>query len=73
MWPSRLGKPRVYSPALQPGMVRLLYHLGKAMGLPMTRLVDQLIHEALRLRELPAEVLPHYQNLTNPHPKESPA
>ena len=70
MWPSRLGKPRVYTPALQPGMVRLLYHLGKAMGLPMTRLVDQLIHEALRRRELPAEVLPHYLNLTNPLPQE---
>ena len=73
MWPSKLGKPRVYTPALHPEMVRVLYHLGKAMGLPMTRLVDQLIHEALRRRELPAEVLPHYQNLTNSHPKETPA
>ena len=39
-----------YSPQLRREMVSRLYHLAKAERVPMTRLVDQLVNEALARR-----------------------
>jgi hypothetical protein len=37
-----------YSPPIRREIVRVLYHERKSRGIPMTRLVDQLLTEALK-------------------------
>ena len=44
----------MYTPAIAPGLIPVLYRLGKARGLPMTRLVSELLFDALERAELPA-------------------
>jgi hypothetical protein len=42
-----MPKAKWYSPQLRRDLVTTLYHRAKAEGIPMTRLVDRLIEEAL--------------------------
>lgn len=42
-----MAKSRHYSPALSRFMVSVLYHEAKAQGIPMTRLVDRVLRQAL--------------------------
>lgn len=42
-----MSRPRPYSPQLSRLVVSALYHEAKCRRLPMTRLADQLLHEAL--------------------------
>ncbi len=42
-----MAQPRHYSPALSRFMVSVLYHEAKARKLPMTKLTDQLLRQAL--------------------------
>jgi hypothetical protein len=49
----------MYSPEIDPLLIRPLYHLGKARKQPMTQLVSELIFEALVARELPDEAARH--------------
>ena len=53
------GTP-MYSPAIAPGLIPVLYRLGKARGVPMTRLVSELLFDALERIDLPANALPHF-------------
>ena len=39
--------PRVYSPALNRSLVRRLYYAAKDLRIPMTRLLIQIVEEAL--------------------------
>ena len=50
----------MYSPAIAPGLIPVLYRLGKARGVPMTRLVSELLFDALERTDLPADALPHF-------------
>ena len=45
----------MYSPKISETLIPLLYHLGKARHMPMTRLVDTLIRRALAAEEQPQE------------------
>jgi hypothetical protein len=45
----------VYSPKIDPLLIRPLYHLGKARKQPLTKLVSELLYEALSTRQMPAE------------------
>ena len=45
----------MYSPTIDPLLIRPLYYLGKARKQPLTKLVSQLLYEALSTRELPEE------------------
>lgn len=38
----------VYTPALNKHLVEKLYHLAAAKGVPMTKLLNELVEEALR-------------------------
>jgi len=42
-----MAKPRHYSPPLSRFMVSVLYHEAKARRIPMTKLTDQLLRQAL--------------------------
>jgi hypothetical protein len=44
---TEMSRPKWYSPQLRRDLVTRLYFRAKAEGLPMTRLVDRLIEEAL--------------------------
>ena len=57
--PTSPRKP-MYSPAIAPGLIPVLYRLGKARGVPMTRLVSELLFDALERSDLPADALPHF-------------
>ena len=46
----------MYSPQLSESLIPVLYHLRKARGIPMTKLVNELIVKALRAEELPSEI-----------------
>jgi len=46
----------MYSPKISEELVPVLYRLGKARRVPMTRLVDLLIRRALAAEEVPQEV-----------------
>ncbi len=37
----------MYSPAIAPGLIPVLYRLGKARSVPMTTLVSELLFDAL--------------------------
>ncbi len=50
----------MYSPAIDPGLIPVLYRLGKARGVPMTTLVNELLFDVLERTELPADALPHF-------------
>ena len=45
----------MYSPVIDPLLIKPLYHLGKARKQPLTKLVSELLYEALSTRQLPAE------------------
>ena len=49
----------MYSPNIDPLLIRPLYHLGKARKQPMTRLVSELIFEGLVARNLPDDAVRH--------------
>jgi hypothetical protein len=49
----------MYSPQIDPLLIRPLYHLGKARKQPMTSLVNQLIFRALVEEELADEAARH--------------
>ena len=55
----------MYSPAIAPGLIPVLYRLGKARGVPMTALVSTLLFDALERTELPPDAVPHF-NLVVP-------
>ena len=42
-----MATPRYYVPTISRSLVRALYHEGKHRHMPMTRLVDELLTEAL--------------------------
>ena len=42
-----MATPRYYVPTISRSLVRVLYHEGKHRHMPMTRLVDELLTEAL--------------------------
>ena len=46
----------MYSPKISEELVPLLYRLGKARRVPMTRLVDSLLRKALAAEDQPQEV-----------------
>jgi hypothetical protein len=46
----------MYSPKISEGLVPILYRLGKARKMPMTQLVSELIHRALKAEPLPDEI-----------------
>ena len=46
---------QLYSPVIDPLLIKPLYHLGKARKQPLTKLVSELLFEALSTRQLPAE------------------
>ncbi len=46
----------MYSPKISDALVPILYRLGKARRMPMTRLVDELITKALTAEQLPDEI-----------------
>ncbi len=46
----------MYSPKISHGLVPILYRLGKARRMPMTKLVSELIHRALQAEQLPDEI-----------------
>ena len=57
----------MYSPKISPELVPVLYREAKSRGIPMTRLVDRLLREALtsqRLCPKAAEVLAERQTFT---------
>jgi hypothetical protein len=45
---SLMAKPTCYQPAISRFLIRALYHEGKRRGVPMTRLVDELLTGALK-------------------------
>jgi hypothetical protein len=53
----------MYSPSIDPGLIPVLYRLGKAGGLPMTKLVDRLLFDTLERTELPDEALPYFNQV----------
>ena len=53
--------PRVYSPALNRSLVRRLYFAAKDLRIPMTRLLSQIVEEALD-RIAPVSSLPDPQS-----------
>jgi len=42
-----MATPRYYVPAISRSLVRVLYHEGKRRRMPMTRLVDEVLTQAL--------------------------
>lgn len=42
-----MATPRYYVPTISRSLVRVLYHEGKHRHMPMTRLVDELLTQAL--------------------------
>lgn len=46
-----MARPTHYSPPIRRDLVRVLYHERIRRGIPMTRLVDQILTDALRLTE----------------------
>ena len=44
----------MYSPKIAEELIPVLYHIAKARSLPMTRLVDRIIREALVREDLPS-------------------
>ena len=46
MW--LMAKPTCYQPEISRFLIRALYHEGKRRGVPMTRLVDELLTGALQ-------------------------
>jgi hypothetical protein len=67
----------MYSPAIDPGLIPVLYRLGKARGVPMTELVSTLLFDALERIELPADAIPHFEQVApcyrNPNPQQEAA
>ncbi|MCC5851057.1 MAG: hypothetical protein JJU29_23455 [Verrucomicrobia bacterium] len=68
----------MYSPQIDPLLIRPLYHLGKARKQPMTALVSELIFEALIARDLPDEAARHldaarFKYASNVHPERKAA
>jgi hypothetical protein len=51
----------MYSPTIDPLLIRPLYHLGRARKQPLTKLVSELLYEALSTRELPAEGATYFE------------
>lgn len=45
----------MYSPKISDDLIPRLYHLGKARKMPMTRLVDGMIRDALKSMSAPGE------------------
>lgn len=46
-----MGRPLHYSPVIRREIVQVLYHERKRRGIPMTRLVDEILVNALRNTE----------------------
>ena len=46
----------MYSPKIDESLIPILYRLGKARRMPMTRLVNELIAKALETEQLPDEI-----------------
>ena len=46
----------MYSPKIDVSLIPILYRLGKARRMPMTRLVNELIVKALEAEQLPDEI-----------------
>ncbi|QTN32934.1 hypothetical protein HZ994_11570 [Akkermansiaceae bacterium] len=46
-----MARPNHYSPAIRGDLVGLLYHEAKHRSIPMTKLVDQLLRNALEADE----------------------
>ena len=67
----------MYSPAIDPGLIPVLYRLGKARGVPMTTLVSTLLFDALERIDLPADAVPHFNQVApcyrNPNPQQEAA
>ncbi len=67
----------MYSPAIAPGLIPVLYRRGKARGVPMTALVSELLFDALERTELPADAIPHFNMVVldyrNPNPQQEAA
>ena len=59
-----------YSPQLRRDVVSRLYHLAKAERVPMTRLVDQLVNEALARRAPASAGTARVAEEPNPPPPE---
>ena len=53
----------MYSPSIDPGLIPVLYRLGKARGVPMTRLVDRMLFDVLERTDLPAEAVPYFEQV----------
>ncbi|MDF3130379.1 hypothetical protein P0Y35_14325 [Kiritimatiellaeota bacterium B1221] len=51
----------MYSPQIDPLLIRPLYHLGRARKQPMTQVVSELLYEALSTRELPEEGAQYFE------------
>jgi hypothetical protein len=47
------------------GLIPVLYQRGKARGIPMTRLVDRLLFDALEQSDLPPEAVPYFQEVAH--------
>jgi hypothetical protein len=45
----------MYSPTISPALIPRLYRLGKALDMPMTRLVNQLLEQGIERLEQGAE------------------
>jgi len=70
----------MYSPEIDPLLVRPLYYLGKARKKPMTALVNEIIFRVLVEEELPDEAARHldparfkYAHKTHPQPRKAAA
>ncbi len=70
----------MYSPEIDPLLIRPLYHLGKARKQPMTALVNEIIFRVLVEEELPDEAARHldaarfkYAHKINPQPHKAAA
>ena len=67
----------MYSPVIAPGLIPVLYRLGKARGVPMTTLVSTLLFDALERIELPTDAVPHFNlvvpDYRNPNPQQEAA
>ena len=67
----------MYSPAIDQGLIPVLYRLGKARGVPMTTLVSELLFDVLERTELPADAVPHFNQVApcyrNPNPQQEAA
>ncbi len=50
----------MYSPKIDPLLVRPLYHLGRARKKPMTAIVNEMIFQALVAEELDEETSRHF-------------